>query len=57
MFIINNNKGNMKGGSLVKLSLLDKTVKKYVLGHLGYFCLVVMLRVLTEAFQVFVMFR
>lgn len=37
MTIISNNKGNMKGGSLVKLSLLDKTVNKYVLGHLGYF--------------------
>lgn len=37
MIKINNNKGAMKGGSLVKLSLLDKTRKKYVLGHLGYF--------------------
>lgn len=32
-------------------------LKKYVLGHLGYFCLVVMLRVLTKTFQVFMMFR
>ena len=56
MIIINNNKGNMKGGSLVKLSLLDKTIKKYVLGRLGYFRLVVTLRVLTELFQVFMMF-
>jgi len=46
----------MKGGSLVKLSLLDKTIKKYVLGRLGYFRLVVTLRVLTELFQVFMMF-
>lgn len=55
MIIINNNKGAKKGGSLVKLSLLDKTRKKYVLGHLGYFWLV-MLRVLAETFQVFMMF-
>lgn len=55
MIIINNNKGAMKGGSLVKLILLDKTRKKYVLGHLGYFWLV-MVRVLAEAFQVFMMF-
>lgn len=57
MIIINNNKGNMKGGSLVKLSLLDKTLKKYVLGHLGFFCLWWRVMVLTETFQVFMMFR
>lgn len=52
MITINNTKGNMNGGSLIKLNLLDKITRKYVLGHLWYFCLV-MLRVLTETFQVY----
>lgn len=46
---------NYEGWIPCKTHLLDKTKKKYVLVHLGYFWLI-MLRVLTETFQVFMMF-